>query len=221
MAAQFGGLLDGLTGDGSLGGATYDQSNGATASRAHVQMPGAQNCNGMEQTIDRQLGIPGPGSVALNIAFDPILQTDRYRAHHRAAHRRVTHKRKPAAPTAPAKPEPSPDKLGLSVNGGQVTISVRDTQPLMDELGVYAMRQGVACPATHEGAMKQMNAGESVAVIEAESIAALLDTPSVPPVDTTFTRFAGIAPGQQVCGVLYLPTGVAASRTLGVASATG
>jgi hypothetical protein len=222
LRASFGATLAGFFGTTDRGEA-YNQSTGLTQQTAVFKLPGAQNCNGQEQTIDRQLGLPGPGSVGFNLAFTPVLQSTRYRARHPHHHRAVKHHHAAPAPTPSPQPT-SGDTLAIIVaptdGEAQLSVAITDKNPLMDELGLYVLNAGQPCPASHEAAVTAMNAGLAQPVIEATSVAQLIDTPAAGAVTTTISRYAAApAPGQTVCAVLYLVTGTGSSQTLATAHA--
>jgi hypothetical protein len=85
LAAEFKPTLAGFFGAGTAG-APYSQAHGTTSMAARwPSLPAAQNCQGLEDVVNEQLGLPGQGSLAVNLSFRPVLQTNLYRAHH---HRR-------------------------------------------------------------------------------------------------------------------------------------
>jgi hypothetical protein len=80
LEATFLATLAGFFGP-SDAGAAYDQQDGTTSVTAVLhEIPGAEGCGGEEATIDQELGLPGPGQIALNLSFQPAPQTNLYRA---------------------------------------------------------------------------------------------------------------------------------------------
>lgn len=78
---------------GNRGAVAYDQARGtASLTATRLSFPGAQNCQGQESVVDQQLGIPGPGSISVNLKFGPVIVSSAYRAAHPPRHRRRTSK---------------------------------------------------------------------------------------------------------------------------------
>jgi hypothetical protein len=60
-------------------GHSYSQATGKTYLMATgSNVAGVQDCNGQEAALDQQLGLPGGGTLSLNLQFSPVLVTNTY-----------------------------------------------------------------------------------------------------------------------------------------------
>jgi hypothetical protein len=101
-----------------------------------------------------------------------------------------------------------------------ISFSVVDSDPITDDLAVYLVRAGASCQTSHEGVEAAAQRGELVSVVEAESLAFVLEGATNrpagrEPVNTTFSLSTG-QPLQYttVCAMLYLRTSTSGSETL-------